>query len=240
MTFWTGLLNFLLPPRCLCCQKIVGETDGLCQDCFQKLNFIAQPYCQRCGRPFTGTASANTTLLCPNCLKEKHAPLDRCRSALVYDDFSKIPILALKFEDHTENARIFARFLKNAGRDILRDSPDMIMPVPLHFGRLLHRRYNQSALIARAFGRLTDIPFDAGTLTKIRATKPQVSCSGAQRRHNVKGAFAVKNPQTIKGKRIVLIDDVLTTGATLNECAKVLKAAGAASVEALTVARVVH
>lgn len=233
------ILDFLLPPRCMCCGKINADGNGLCAECFNKITFIAKPYCQRCGQPFTQVAAVNAKMICPKCLAEKKHPFRMARAAVKYDYPSKKSILALKFMDRTENAKIFAKWLKLAGTDIWKEGADVLIPVPLHYGRLLTRRYNQSALLAQELSKLTNIKTDTGSLLKCKSTKPQSSFAHRNARaQNIKGAFKVKNPANIKGKRVVLIDDVFTTGATAKECAKTLYKAGALSVDVLTIAKV--
>ena len=141
--------------------------------------------------------------------------------------------------DKTDNAVVMARWLQQAGADIFDAGVDLLVPVPLHYARLLKRKYNQSGLLAGELGRLTGLSVDYQALQKHKHTRPQVEFSGQERLKNVKGVFSVKHIEKIKGKRILLIDDVMTTGATLKECALALKKAGAKSVDALTVARVV-
>lgn len=169
---------------------------------------------------------------------QKTFPFRLSRSALCYDEASKNLILAFKFMDRTENARLLAAMLKVAGEDIFKAGVDVIVPVPLHYTRLVKRRYNQSALLARELGRYTGLPVDCFSLVRHRKTRPQVEFSGFERVRNVKNAFSVPHPEKLAGKRVVLIDDVLTTGSTLKECAAALKKAGVRSVDALTVARV--
>lgn len=169
---------------------------------------------------------------------QKRFPFRLSRSALCYDEASKNLILAFKFMDRTENARLLAATLKVAGEDIFKAGVDVIVPVPLHYTRLVKRRYNQAALLARELGRYTGLPVDCFSLVRHRKTRPQVEFSGFERVRNVKNAFSVPHPEKLAGKRVVLIDDVLTTGSTLKECAAALKKAGVRSVDALTVARV--
>lgn len=238
MNIWKCILNFLLPPRCIYCGQILEDADGICAECFNQMTFISAPYYSRCGLPFTKTTGLKSKMLCPNCLKEKKPLFRYIRNAVKYDDFSKTSILAFKFMDKTENACVFAKWLKFAGKDIFDEGVDLIIPVPLHYLRLFKRKYNQSALLSKELSKLTGVETDFFSLKKIRHTKPQVSFSGKARVKNVKNAFTVKNNQNIIGKRIVLIDDVMTTGSTLTECAKSLLAAGAKSVDALTIARV--
>lgn len=182
-----------------------------------------------------GSAGQNAV---PSCLRKKRFPFRLSRSALCYDEASKNLILAFKFMDRTENARLLAAMLKVAGEDIFKAGVDVIVPVPLHYTRLVKRRYNQAALLARELGRYTGLPVDCFSLVRHRKTRPQVEFSGFERVRNVKNAFSVPHPEKLAGKRVVLIDDVLTTGSTLKECAAALKKAGVRSVDALTVARV--
>jgi ComF family protein len=160
------------------------------------------------------------------------------RSSLEYDEVSKPLILSFKFYDRTEYNKVFAKWLKLAGKDIFDAGVDLIIPIPLHYTRLLKRRYNQSALLAKELSKLSGIKTDYGSVVRHKRTKPQVQFSGSARHRNVKDAFSVKRPINIKGKRIILIDDVMTTGSTLSECAKALLSSGALSVDFLTIARV--
>ena len=233
------ILNFLLPPRCMCCGNVMFDDNGVCPECFNQITFISAPYCAHCGLPFTDPAAISNQMLCPHCLQEKRHIFRMQRAAVKYDYFSKKAILALKFMDKTDNAKVFAKWLKLAGKDIFDTGADLLVPVPLHYTRLIKRRYNQSALLAKELSLLTGVRTDALSLVKTKATKPQARFSNRNSRiNNVKGVFKVKRPENIKNKRIVLIDDVFTTGSTARECAKALLAAGAQSVDVLTVAKV--
>lgn len=236
-SFLSRIIDLLLPPRCICCGKIVSGADGLCAECFNEVSFITKPYCTKCGHPFDEVPDGRQ-MLCGTCLRKTRTPFRLSRSALRYDEFSKNMLLSFKFMDKTENAPVFAKWLKLAGTDIFKEGVDLIVPVPLHFTRLLKRRYNQSALIARELGKLTGIKVDYTSVIRHRRTKPQVQFSGHARISNVKNAFSVRHPERLKNKRIVLIDDVMTTGSTLKECALAMKKAGVKSVDTLTVARV--
>lgn len=229
------LIDIILPPRCLLCGKVIHSDDTLCSDCFANINFISKPYCKHCGLPLIDNTQGE--LCCISCLSKKSI-LRLCRSAVKYDDFSKKIILDFKFSDRLENKKLLSRWLFIAGEDIFKQGIDIIIPVPLHSARLFKRKYNQSAVLADGLSELCHIPANYSLLKKIKHTAPQIQCSGKQRLKNVKDAFQVISPEQIRGKRIVLIDDVYTTGATLTECAKALKKAGAKSVDALTVARV--
>lgn len=231
------VLNFILPPRCLKCGAVIGGTEnGLCPDCFNEITFISEPYCKRCGRPFNGEGTQG--MVCGDCMKKHKNPFRYSRSAFVYDEYSKTLILSFKFHDKTENAVFLGKLLYKSGKDIFSSGADVLMPIPLHYSRLLKRKYNQSSLLAKEVSKMCGLPIDNTSVIRHKRTRPQVEFSGQARIKNVKGAFQVKNPLNVKGKRIVLIDDVMTTGSTLRECALVLLAAGAASVDTLTVARV--
>ena len=231
------ILDLLLPPRCKKCGKVIGDDNSLCEDCFKEINFISEPYCSKCGLPFAESNFGTKKLLCGVCAKNKRSPIRLRRAAVRYDDASKNLLLGLKFLDKTDNAPLLAKWMKLGGRDIFEAGVDMIIPTPLHYMRLLKRHYNQSALLARELSKLTGIDVNFTALVRHRHTKPQVGFSGKARHKNVKDAFSIKHPEQIKGKRILLIDDVMTTGSTLKECAAALKKAGAKSVDTLTVAR---
>ncbi len=238
MQLWTRFINFILPNRCLLCGRVINSKNSVCVDCFEKITFITKPYCQHCGMPFISHIEQGENLLCVNCLTHKDN-FRLCRAAIEYDEFSKKLLLDFKFADHIENKKIFAQWMYIAGKDIFTAGADMIIPVPLHYTRLLNRKYNQSAILARELSVLTGIKTEYDVLKKVRHTLPQAKCNRDERKRNVKGAFAVSAPEKIKGKRIILTDDIFTTGSTLKECAKVLLKAGAKSVDALTVAKVV-
>ena len=238
--FGLKLLNFLLPPRCICCGKILQEHNGLCADCFSKIHFISKPLCQRCGYPFHRVSKSETgKLYCGSCLKKKRFLFSMQRSAFIYDDFSKKLIIDFKFRDKTFSASVLANILYTAGSDIWAENPDLLIPVPIHPLRLLKRRYNQCSLLTKYLSAKCQIPVDYNSLIRRKNTIPQVELSGTARRQNLKTAFMVKYPQNIKDKKIVLIDDVSTTGSTLNECAKVLRYAGASAIYSLTLGRVI-
>lgn len=232
------IIDLLLPPRCLKCGKILGTGGGLCPDCFNEITFIAKPYCSRCGNPLPAQARGRE-MLCGHCLADSRSPFRLSRSAVYYDEYSKPLILNFKFRDHTENASLLARWMWLGGKDIFAAGVDVIVPIPLHYTRLIKQRYNQSALLAGELGRLCGVPVDVRAVVRHRKTKPQVEFSGHERVKNVKNAFSVKYPAVLKGRRVLLLDDVMTTGSTLRECAKAILKAGAVSVDALTVARVI-
>ncbi|MFC5355850.1 ComF family protein [Azospirillum himalayense] len=232
-----GILDTLLPPRCLCCGGAVDRQGGLCAPCWSGLTFIAPPLCAGCGTPFDFALEGEP--LCGACIAEPPV-FARARAVLAYDDGSRPLVLGFKHGDRIHAAGAYGAWLARAGAELLADA-DLLAPVPLHRLRLFRRRYNQAALLAQAAGRQAARPVIPDLLVRRRATPSQGGLDRSGRRRNVKGAFAVRpglEPR-VAGKRIVLVDDVLTTGATLSECARVLLRAGAERVDALTLARVV-
>lgn len=239
MSIWQTLINIILPPRCLSCGKILATHNGLCPDCFNQIRFIGKPMCACCGKPFYNEINLDfgKQMFCGKCLKQKHRLFTMQRSAFIYDEFSKKLIIDFKFNDKTSSAEALADLLVAAGRDIWAEKPDLLIAVPLHRMRLIKRRYNQSALLVKELAKKVAVKADYTSLVRQKNTIPQVKLTGMARRQNLKTAFAVKYPQNIEGKKVVLIDDVSTTGSTLRECAKVLHKAGAAAIYSLTLAR---
>jgi ComF family protein len=230
------VLDLLLPPLCLVCDEPVGDAATLCPECWKQIQFIAPPFCACCGAPFDFPVSEGT--LCGACLTE--APhFKAARAAMLYDDNSRKLVLGFKHGDRTHAAKALAAWMHRAGGEFL-EAADALVPVPLHRWRLFHRRYNQSALLAQKIGVLAGKPVLPDVLLRIRATPVQGHLKRKERQENVKGAFAVDARQKsgVEGKTLVLIDDVMTTGATVNECSRVLLAAGAKQVNVLTLSRV--
>lgn len=231
-------LNALLPPRCLKCGAVVGAPGLLCAGCWESLSFLAPPCCAACGYPFEFAMGEGA--LCAACLRER-PPYERARAVLRYDEASRDIVLALKHGDRTDVAPALARWMARAGRELLAEA-DLMVPVPMHRLRLFLRRYNQAALLALALAKLTGVPAAVDLLLRRRATPPQGRLGAAARRRNVEGAFALRpeRAEMIAGRRVLLIDDVLTTGATAAACARVLLRAGAESVDVLVLAQVVR
>ncbi len=203
------------------------------------MSFIDGPLCARCGMPFDIDPGGET--ICGPC-HAKAPDFDRARALFRYDDASKALILRFKHGDRLDSAPAFARWLERTGRPLMAEA-DLIVPVPLHRGRLWKRRYNQAAILAKGLARLSSRPHDPLLLHRSRATPSQGEMPSAKaRRRNVQRAFAVPVAKAarLNGQNILLVDDVFTTGATLNACARALKRAGAARVDALTLARVVR
>lgn len=231
---WQTLIDLILPPLCAGCRTPVGAPYTLCPACWQGLTFIAPPFCQRCGIPFE--LALDEALTCDACLTDSPA-FDRARAPLTYNEPSRKLILQLKHGDALHYAHTFAPMMRMAGRELLARA-DLLVPVPLARWRLWRRRYNQSAELARALSALTGTTVLYHTLRRMRRTPSQGGLNRAERRRNVKNAFAVSLNDAVKDKTIVLIDDVMTSGATVHECARMLKKAGAARVDVLAIARV--
>ncbi len=229
-------LDVLFPPRCLKCGDSVTRTGALCAGCWSGITFIAPPYCAVCGLPFDYDAGPEAA--CGPC-SAATPPFDRARAVFVYNDDSRDLVLTFKHADRTQAAPAFAEWLARAGDGLLAEA-DLIAPVPLHRRRLFARRYNQSGLLARHLARHGPGLFAPELLVRRKATPPQGRMNAAARRRNVRGAFAIRDAAAVEGRRVLLIDDVYTTGATVAECTRVLVRAGAKAVDVLTLARVVR
>ena len=228
----------LWPARSILTNRPAGNGACLTADDLRALRFIAGPICQRCGVP--QEIGTGEDLVCAACIA-REPRWQRARAALVYDDHSARPILALKRAGRRDGLATMARWMHRAAADVLADA-DLITAVPLHRSRLAERGYNQAIWLGAALGRCSDVPFQAGLLHRKRKTPSQGGLSARARHRNVAGAFdaAPRHSGDIAGQNIVLVDDVLTTGATVAACVAALKRAKAASVDVVTVARVVH
>jgi ComF family protein len=231
-------LDLLLPPHCLTCEAPVDAPGRFCPDCFRLTGFVTEPCCRRCGVPFAHAAQGGAEKLCPAC-RDHPPPWDRARAALRYDAQSRRIVLPLKYADRTEYAAALAPLMARTGAALLRDA-ELLVPVPLHRRRLIARRYNQAALLAHAVARIAGKPVLPDALRRTRVTMPLGELSAEERARVVDGAFAVRagRAERIAGRRVLLVDDVLTSGATCAACTRVLLAAGAASVDVLVAARV--
>lgn len=233
-----GAIDVLLPPRCLACEAAVDRPGLLCAECFPRFRFITAPMCARCGVPFAHPGEAGPGGVCAGCLARPPV-FGRARAVWRYDAASRDVILPLKHADRTELAPALARLMAAAGRELL-EGADLLVPVPLHRWRLIARRYNQAALLARAIGRIAGVTVVPDLLRRLRATPGLGELGAAEREAVLAGTIAVAAPHRARlaGARVVLVDDVLTSGATANECARVLLASGAAAVDVLAAARV--
>jgi ComF family protein len=231
------LVDLCLPPQCLHCSAALADHGGLCGSCWQQLNLIARPYCERLGTPFA--VDPGPGAISPEAAVESFA-FDRARAAVYFDGPARALVHGFKYRDRLDLAAPIAGFMTAAGRDVLAVA-DVIVPVPLHRVRLWRRRYNQSAVLARAVAGQMSCDCELRALRRIRNTPPQVGLTEAQRKTNLAGAFRAADSARpmIENRHVILIDDVLTTGATANACARALKRAGAKTVDVLTFARVV-
>jgi ComF family protein len=232
------MLDFLLPPRCAACDEPVAVQGVLCPSCFGQTQFISAPLCDRCGVPLSAAEQGGDESLCPGC--RQHPPRFRqARAALRYDEHGRRLILPLKHGDRLELAPVLAPMMLRAARDLL-PRADVLVPVPLHRNRLFHRKYNQAGVLAFAIGRLADKPVLPDGLQRIRPTAPLDDRSPEERAREVGGSVAVRPSRAamIAGRTVLLVDDVMTSGATANACAEALLAAGAAAVDVVAAARV--
>ncbi len=236
--FVSGVVDYALPPVCGNCQEPVLNSNGLCGACWATLTFISDPCCACCGYPFDYFVEDG--VLCGECLRSPKS-FDHCRAALSYDDHSKDMVIGFKHADRTDLTQLFTRWIALAGPEVI-EGVDFIAPVPLHPRRLLSRRYNQSGLLAQKIARSHKKKYLPDLLIRTRNTSSQGHLSQRARWKNVGTAFQI-NPKfadRIQDKNIVLIDDVYTTGATLEACSRVLKKQKVAKINALVLARVLR
>jgi ComF family protein len=232
----TALVDAIYPPRCLTCPAPTAAPHGLCPSCWRDTHFIAGAACAACGAPLIGEAGPGD--LCQRCLD--HPPAwDRGRAATVYGGAARRAILAFKHGDRLDMARPLAGWLAASGGDLLREA-DLLAPVPLHWRRLMRRRYNQAAELARRLGRISGKAVAPDLLVRSRQTTPQERMTRGERHANQAGAIAVSRRRAgrVAGAAVLLIDDVMTSGATLSACADACREAGAARVDVLVLARV--
>ena len=230
------VLDVALPRLCAACREPIDGA-GLCAGCWSRLSFIAPPYCERLGIPFPFDSGPG--LMSLEALAEPPA-FGRARAAVRYDEVARTLVHALKYGDRLDLAPIMGGWMANAGRGLLTDA-DALVPVPLHWRRQWTRRFNQSALLAEVIGQASGRPVALGALKRVKATPQQVGLGKSARAQNVQGAFRVpaRGEAEVLGRKLVLIDDVLTSGATVDACTRALLRAGAASVDVLVFARVV-
>jgi ComF family protein len=230
------VLDAALPPLCPACKKPVADDGGLCPDCWSQLSFITPPYCERLGIPFAYDPGPG--VLSMQAIADPPA-YERARAAVRYDEIARTLVHALKYGDRLDLAPTLGRWMVQAGGALLADA-DALVPVPLHWRRLWARRFNQSAALAEVIAARVKLPV-AHALARVKATRQQVGLTASERALNVQGAFRVPEVARadVKGRRLVIVDDVFTSGATIDACSRVLLRAGAASVDVLVFARVV-
>jgi len=234
--FVHALVDFVLPPRCLICGRWLSSSrEGrLCVPCTALFAGAGSPLCPRCGALFASREGGDH--LCGRCLRQRLF-FDAARTLSRYEGSVRETVHRLKYRGHTMLAGPLGKLMADRGRVLLpADGCDLIVPVPLHVRRLRERGYNQSALLARSIGSRWGVRVDSVSLCKTRWTPPQTALTVSARRVNLRGAFSWRGAP-LRGARVVLVDDVATSGSTMNECARVLKQAGAARVDVLTLAR---
>ena len=235
------LVDVVFPPRCASCHGAVEAEGNFCGTCFAKLRMISAPLCTCCGIPFV--VSIEDDMQCPACLEAPPA-FTKARAAMVYDAVSAPLVSALKFADQWAGLKRYGKMMAGAGSELLKGA-DILVPVPLHRSREMDREFNQSWELCQRLAQWTGIPL-ANALARIRETDTQASLDREERLRNLRGAFALRKPRPwqtqipLLGRRILLVDDVFTTGATLEACARALNRAGAAKVHAVALARVVR
>lgn len=232
----TVVLNTIYPPRCLACPAPTDAPHGLCPACWRETHFIAGATCRKCGLPLMGDGDEGD--LCEGCLN--HPPAwDRGAAAVLYTGAGGKVVLGLKHGDRLDMVKPLAGWMATSGRELL-DRADVIAPVPLHWRRLIKRRYNQSAELAKRLSALSGKPAAVDLLSRIRATTPQENMDRLARQTNQAGAFIVppRHRHLVEARSVLLIDDVMTSGATLSACADACRAAGAERVDVLVLARV--
>lgn len=230
------LLDVILPPVCHICHSFIpnASTLHICPICRDRLPLVLSPLCTVCGIPFIGTGGDHR---CGACLTNP-PHFDSARAHFLYEGAIRDLIHSFKYNQKTHLRSPLALLtLEGVGGFLADHQPHLIVPVPLHRSRLRQRGFNQAVLLGRVLSRRLSIPMLTDALTRTRPTEPQIQLSAAERRLNVKGAFTVTKPDSVAGKRILLLDDVMTTGSTMDECARELKKAGADMVTAVTIAR---
>ena len=230
-------LDFIYPPLCPICGDGVESHGNLCGKCWGKFNWISNPKCIKCGYPFPADLDLGPTPLCPHCASGE-CELDFIRSACVYDDVSKDIMLPFKHASQLQYQTLMSRAMINCLHDLNLDI-DVVIPVPLAYKRLFKRGYNQATLLSRPIAKHYNAIMDVDSVS--RKYRPDMGHkTSKQRRENVRGVFTVKNKNNISGKKILLVDDVMTSGATFYELNRILRKAGASAVYAVSFCRVVH
>ena len=230
------ILEFLFPPACPLCGAPVSIHGELCADCWTSFNWIDGSKCVRCGFPFA--MSVDSDMMCPVCASGR-CELDWIRSACVYDDASKMAMLPFKHSGRTRYAKFMSRAMIWALRDIDTSDIDFVMPVPLARRRLFKRGYNQATLLSQPIAHALGLKIDYDSVTR-KHRRDMGHLNARERARNIHGVFSVMHPEKIRGKNILLVDDVMTSGATFSELRRVLIGAGAANVYGVTFCRVVR
>ncbi len=232
-----SLINFIYPPVCPVCNDFVDVHGMLCGKCWGRFNWISNPKCFKCGYPFPADIDLGAKPLCPHCAAGE-CDLDFVRSACVYDDVSKNIMLPFKHASALKYQTLMSKAMINCLADLNLDV-DVVLPVPLAYKRLFKRGYNQATLLARPIAKYYDAVLDVDSVSR-KYRHDMGHKNAKQRRENVRGVFDVKKFENIRGKKILLVDDVMTSGATFYELNRILRKAGASAVYAVSFCRVVH
>ncbi len=226
-----SLVNYILPYRCSSCSQLIDKEQGMCALCFSKLNFITSPYCSCCGFPFEFFIEGQN--LCGRCVV-KQPNYDLARSLFKFDLESKKLIHAFKYNDRTSHSKMFAKLIIARYKKEI-EEVDLVVPVPMNRIKRIFRQYNPAQILAKDISDLLKVPMIPDVLIKTKWTKPQTKLTKYEREKNLSGSLAFNMKRIVKGRRVLLVDDVRTTGTTCNSCAKILKTAGAESVKLVTV-----
>ncbi len=236
---WRALADLMFPPTCVDCGALIQREGpvALCPACFSKVTFIASPFCPCCGLPLASPAGEDHP--CGDCITSP-PPFDLARAVGVYDKVLLEAIHRFKYHHHWPSGKALSRLMaRHLWPDIELERYDLILPVPLHPKKLRQRGFNQAVFLGRALARQHGLALRVDLIRRKGYTMPQVGLDAKDRHQNVRGAFEVKTPEAVEGKKVILVDDVYTTGSTVSECAMVLKEAGAEEVAVLTLARAV-
>ena len=231
-----ALSDIVMPPVCLVCRAPLGDHDALCARCWREVNFIRPPLCDRLGIPLPFDTGG---VMISAAAAADPPPYDRARAVAAHAGSMRTLVHALKFHDRHDVRRLLGKWMLEAGRELMADA-EVVVPVPLARRRLLQRRFNQAAILAQEVARLSDLGYEPLVLERTRSTASQVGLTRDARRRNVAGAFVVppRAADRVRGRKVVLVDDVITTGSTVGACAWALRRAGAARVDVLALALV--
>jgi ComF family protein len=230
--FSRSLLQVVYPPQCVACEAATMSAKALCPACWAAMPLIEAPCCDRLGIPFAVDYGAG--LISPAAIADPPR-FDRARAVALHRDGARALVTQLKFGERLDLAHVMGTMMAQAGREVLGQA-DVLVPVPLHWFRLWRRRFNQAVLLADVVSDISGVPVARHALRRIRHTRPQLGLDREARRQNLVKAFAIvpDRLEAIRGRAVVLIDDVRTTSSTLNACAHILRKAGAARIDALT------